>query len=140
MGKRKLLLLSVLLTVICTGCYDEKPGCNNEEPGCYDEEPDCYKENPVITENEAIAQSIMEALGQYEQVYGTYPETLDELSPKFIDEIPLTVDGYEFSYRYYSEIGYEIGFSVRNIFGAVESGCGYMSRFDMWECSPGVPP
>jgi hypothetical protein len=93
----------------------------------------CYDEEDAIAENQARADSIIMALELYEQTYGAYPDTLDELSPEFITQIPLTVDGYEFGYRTYPSIGYDLGFSLRTNYG-----CGYYAIYQVWECGSGV--
>jgi hypothetical protein len=98
----------------------------------------CYNEEDVVAENEAIASSIIVAIEFYEQTYGAYPNTLDELSPEFLDQIPLTVDGYEFDYRPYPSFGYDLGFGLRNIFGGTYTGCGYLPEYKVWECGSGV--
>ena len=90
----------------------------------------CYNEEEAIAENEAIAVSIITALELYEQAYGAYPDTLDELSPEFMDQIPLTVDGEVFGYRGYSSAEYGLAFSLRS--GLT---CGYLPRSEVWECS-----
>jgi hypothetical protein len=92
----------------------------------------CYNEEEAIAENQTIAHSITMALEHYEQTYGAYPDTLDELSSEFIAQIPLTVDGEEFRYHNYadSEIRFRLAFSVN-----ADCGCGYEAKFEVWECS-----
>jgi len=93
----------------------------------------CQSLEDEIAENETKAKAIIAALDLYQQTYGMYPDTLEELSPVFIYRVPLTADEEEFQYRNYddSELGYRIAFSVNSNYG-----CGYEAKFEEWECSP----
>src|SRR5262245_24538693 len=55
-------------------------------------------------------QPIIEALEAYQTQEGGYPATLEELRPRYVDEIPEEVNGYPLEYRK-TEDGYSLEFS-----------------------------
>ena len=55
---------------------------------------------------------IIEALLQYKNDYGSYPETLDKLVPKYIDEIPKLPDYNRWSYNVNEDGSFGLDFSA----------------------------
>lgn len=108
---------------------------------------DGYSEQEQITKNEARAQPLILALESYRDTYGDYPDTLEQLTPAFITEIPATVHGDPYDFHNYTygqndpDGFFEISFAVHRPLGAAPMGCGYQSRFGgFWECGYGHPP
>ena len=106
-----------------------------------------YSEQEQITENETRAQPLILALESYRDAYGSYPDSLEQLTPTFITEIPVTVYDEPYSFVNYTygqddpDAFFEIGFTVHRTLGATPMGCGYQSRFGgFWECGSGHRP
>lgn len=76
---------------------------------------------------------IIRALEEYQRSNMSYPDTLSDLTPGFMDELPLTLQGDSFWYDIRRGHGYYLGFTNRDGYG-----CGYIAEYQRWECSPGV--
>lgn len=88
-----------------------------------------------IPANQERANELVQAISNYAQEYGRFPDRLDVLVPEFIAEIPYTVGGREFHYyRLYEPDEYLLYFEVTD---KSSYGCGYSSRLEDWECSFG---
>jgi hypothetical protein len=85
--------------------------------------------NRYIQNTEKV-QVIIDAIYRYKQINGTFPQTLDNLRPDFLKEIPTTVTGESFFYR--TVDGFLIGFS-----GTLHHGCRYTDQYKNWECGSG---
>jgi hypothetical protein len=84
--------------------------------------------------NQEKGAKIIDALNRYEQVHGQFPETLHDLTPNFLDEIPKTVDGSDFEYQLYNlSEPYFLSFDVGN-----RPACSYFLRGNLWDCTRGV--
>jgi hypothetical protein len=83
-----------------------------------------------LSKNEEKAQVIIDAIYRYKQTNGTFPQSLDNLRPDFLKEIPTTVTGDSFSYS--TEDGFRIEFSV-----TLHHGCSYTDKYKSWECTSG---
>lgn len=96
--------------------------------------PACTSTAERITDNQERASSIIQALSNYEQDYGCFPEQLDALIPTYLEEIPETTVGQNFVYVLESQDSYYIIFDVP---GKRDLSCRYIHRWDSWDCSYG---
>lgn len=83
----------------------------------------------------AAAQPAIEALEKYKLESGRYPDSLNELSPKFLSSLPQDKDGLDFTYSYNdSKKSYIIEFKFAGgMIGMNE--CSYYSETKKWSCS-----
>ena len=95
----------------------------------------CMSVDDQIESNKERASQIIQAIDAYAQEHGQFPEQLDVLVPEYITEIPKTVQDWDFSYRVLMSGHYELGFDLASI---PDKGCGYASKYEEWECSPGI--
>lgn len=84
--------------------------------------------------NQNTAATIVAAIKQYEKTKGHLPETLDELAPNYLAEIPVDVDGNAFSYRLDRLEGYYLCFDAPQF---ERAGCCYYGRLEIWDCTAG---
>ncbi len=92
----------------------------------------CIKSINIEAENRNRAEIIISALYEFQQVHSRFPNSLIELSPEFLESIPVTVCGDDFLYRENSVYGFYIFFEVR-----LHYGCGFTDQLQEWECSYG---
>jgi hypothetical protein len=85
-----------------------------------------------INKNQERGELIINALYIYKQAQGTFPDTLNDLAPNYLNEIPKTVEGQDYFYVTNSVDGFFISFDVEDRFG-----CGYTDKLKEWECSYG---
>jgi hypothetical protein len=94
----------------------------------------CMDPDREMVLNKERGSKIIHAIDCYVQEYGQLPTQLEALVPKCLDEIPKAVSDQDFGYvvwsTEYTEY-YELGF---NLASAPNRGCGYISRFERWEC------
>ena len=81
-----------------------------------------------------IGNKIVVAIENYYQDFGNYPKSLEDLIPRYLDEIPQTTTGHGFAYQLYENNYYvlKFPFTRRNI------ACGYSNGPDTiggWECT-----
>jgi hypothetical protein len=80
-----------------------------------------------ILANSKNAEIILVALSEYHEEYRSFPESLQDLIPRYIQSIPETQQGRVYEY-YLSEIdGYILCFDQ----------CCYLYEDQLWDCSPG---
>ena len=85
--------------------------------------------------DQKIGEGIIVAISAYKSDHNVYPATLDNLLPKYIETIPLTSSGDKFHYFLSpGDGGYSLCFSTSS---KKRSGCCYLSRFDLWDCTEG---
>jgi hypothetical protein len=87
-----------------------------------------------------IGNTILSAIDSYYQDVGQYPASLDDLTPKYLSEIPTTITNQEFDYYLVSpEVEnlfiYRLSFTVSL---KVNTGCSYFSPGG-WECGINNP-
>lgn len=78
-------------------------------------------------------QPIIDALARFYTVKQAYPETLDELSPDYLDPIPKDYAGYPIEYKKTTE-AYQLTFSYE---GPGMNHCSYIPARDstaVWNC------
>jgi hypothetical protein len=87
--------------------------------------------NEESEESKVIGNQIVAAIERYYQDTGSYPESLGDLIPHYLDEIPKTTTGHGFAYHLYDNDYYilEFPFTRRNI------ACGYTPVSKEWECT-----
>ena len=111
-----ILLVCLAVTTICAcGAVptDEPPGVGEKADRGY-----------------AACAPIIEALEKYLSDKGTYPETLEELIPDYIDTIPAEVNENPIAYQK-AEDGYSLSFYY---IGPGMNWCNYTPE-DGWNCS-----
>jgi hypothetical protein len=88
-----------------------------------------YSEKGSIHENEKIGEQIINALYTYKQAHGVFPNTLNDLVPDYLDEIPKTKGGHDFSYGIdpYGDFGLVFKVDARHYCGT--------DNHNSWECS-----
>lgn len=83
---------------------------------------------------------IVDALEAYYQDNAAYPETLDELMPVYLNQLPSTIDGNSFSYNKNETSIYYVGYRLTRTGGEnIIFACGYTRVNEVWECSAGHP-
>jgi hypothetical protein len=99
-----------------------------------------------IDAGKEIGDLIVKALEAYYNENGKYPDTLQELVPKYLDEVPTTSTGQE--YKYY--LKEPTAYNTADLFGLgfplitkINTGCSYFKSLlrlgpDPWECGPSV--
>jgi hypothetical protein len=59
----------------------------------------CTSRTDKIKLNQARGNEIVQALNEYKQTSGQFPETLNALTPSYLSKIPKTVEGDDFEYE-----------------------------------------
>jgi type II secretory pathway pseudopilin PulG len=88
-----------------------------------------------LDNNMVRAQTVVNAVKQYESVYGKPPEDLGALVPRFLPKVPTTVRGTQFEYTSrdpFHQNNWTLSFSVPNR----KIGCTYLSGLERWDCTP----
>jgi hypothetical protein len=88
-----------------------------------------------ITANQEKAVDIINALAEYRQSAGAFPEGLEELVPGYLSAIPETVAGDRFRYEPDELAGYYLCFDVP---GYRCRGCCFHQRVCLWDCTCGA--
>ncbi|MBN2501779.1 MAG: hypothetical protein JXB38_13445 [Anaerolineales bacterium] len=94
--------------------------------------------NEEIKSGKEQLEMIIQAIEQYYEDTGAYPESLDALIPDYLDEIPLTITGQQFEYGLFDHYIYIVKFEIarkRNPDTNSVWLCGYIRSSDLWECS-----
>lgn len=85
---------------------------------------------------------IIKAIETYRAEKGIYPLSLDDLIPRYMAEIPLTVNGRLFFYRLFDTAGpmapeiYWLAFRAETRANVT---CTYLRRLDYWDCNFASP-
>jgi hypothetical protein len=111
-----LLLICILMALISIS------GCNYK----------FERRQIFINENIEIADEIIVAIESYKQDNTEVPKTIDDLSPRYLLEIPTTTSKREFEYRVVSKTDYLLSFKVMRY---KDMSCSYLTKFQDWECS-----
>jgi len=95
--------------------------------------------DPRITEqiaaNQELAVDIINALAEYHESAGSFPESLEELVPGYLLAIPDTVAGEGFTYDRDDLAGYYLCFDVP---GYECQGCCFHQYVCLWDCTCGA--
>lgn len=92
----------------------------------------CVSYEDEVRINKERANKIIDALDRYAQEDRGFPKDLAVLVPEYLDELPKTVSGDNFRYIVWPAGYYELSFSLVS---KAHRGCGYMSRYEEWECA-----
>lgn len=88
-----------------------------------------------IAEGKKQGDNIVNAIEKYYENEGDYPETLGDLLPNYLDEIPVTITQQTFSYELSDHFTYMLIFEIeRKSTDDVIWFCGYIRRYEFWEC------
>ena len=85
---------------------------------------------------------IIQAIEAYRTAKGEYPSVLDDLSPTFLSDIPLTSTGQAYFYRLFDKNSplvdevYWVSFKVIN---QDHVACTYFKRLETWDCDFASP-
>lgn len=85
---------------------------------------------------------IIKAIETYYAEKGAYPASLDDLNPRYLAEIPLTVNGRPYFYRLFEATGpmapeiYWLAFRAETRSNVT---CTYLRRLDYWDCNFASP-
>ncbi len=79
-------------------------------------------------------QPLVEALKNYELDHGNYPQSLEQLIPDNLSEIPRPAPGYEYEYVVCND-EYVLVFEMR-----LGSYFGYYNKTDEWSGGDDIPP
>jgi hypothetical protein len=86
---------------------------------------------------------IISAIEQFQDNKGRFPDSLNELLPKYLCQLPNTITGQIYTYKllqpneYNSWSSYLLSFEISN---KVNTGCTYLSGLNQWECGPQSVP
>jgi hypothetical protein len=86
--------------------------------------------------------TIVKAIEAYQKANGKYPDTLNQLIPSYLSDIPMTSTGQAFFYRLFNS-GSPLASEVYWVsFRAVDQNhvtCTYFRRLDYWDCNFASP-
>lgn len=95
--------------------------------------------NEESTKSIAIGNKIIEAIDRYYLENGVYPNTLSDLVPDYLNEIPKTITGHGFAFVLHSPDYFTLKFPyTRRSNDVVSYACGYSDGPDHigeWECT-----
>ncbi len=74
---------------------------------------------------------VVQAIENYKKEQKNYPRTLDEISPKYLEKIPLTAGGRKFEYIGTPDNRYNIRINSANG-GSYSGSCSYSEIEDHW--------
>lgn len=97
-------------------------------------------DGPSISEGETRAAPILTALDEYKKDNGSYPATLDLLSPLYLSSIPRPAWRWPYAYEYKLLENNEfvlLFMQGRNMDGDY---CGYNSQKKLWLCADSMSP
>ena len=123
--KTAVVLFSILLLFIFCGCND---GSDVDRPEM------TYQEE--ITIGEKLGDSIIQKIEAFYSEHGKYPDSLEDLIPKYLDEVPVTINGDPFRYQLNQVNIYILSFKV--VRHDLPTSCGYLRNIETWDCSHGV--
>jgi hypothetical protein len=124
----------LLLILLLTGCASNKIS-QTSFPTVF----------PLSAEEECdkgieVGKQLVVAFEQYHLDHGEYPIKIDQLVPKYIEFIPKTITGQEYSYKRNEisnqsekELPYNLCFIVINTVNTI---CCNSVYYDGWECGP----
>lgn len=122
-GYAKFFLLAVILvpglSLISCGGWAEKPGAG-----------------PRAEHGFAAAFPVTEALENYRNDYGKYPQNLDELVPKYLAQTPPQNEASEVRFTYYPDSRgetFRLRFSYEIPMGGMDE-CSFTPEVKKWNC------
>jgi len=90
-----------------------------------------------MKQGKEIANTILDALETYKKDKGNYPDTLEELVPGYLREIPQTGTKQNYQYRLNNKGNFELWFLVQK---EKRASCSYSNRFEDWDCGYTAEP
>lgn len=72
---------------------------------------------------------VVDIVEKYHNDYGFYPESINDLIPVYLAELPFTNEGFEITYSLHEKYIYEVSF-----WPATNRYCSFVKRDDHWEC------
>lgn len=93
-------------------------------------------EDEEIADGKAKSAIVISAVEQFKLDNGHYPETMEDLMPKYLTEIPITLTGHQIEYHRDRDF-YIVSFELKKR-TKLPAGCGYLRDLDTWECSYGA--
>lgn len=94
--------------------------------------------NNEIEDGIEQGERIIKAIESYHQDYGNYPESLTGLIPEYLNEIPLTIAGQEYTFELFEPNIYLLSFiRIRTHIGQGKyvNYCAYLRNINEWECA-----
>lgn len=92
----------------------------------------CLSKEDMHEINRRQADLIIDAIYEYEDIFGKFPNELDDLIPSYLDSIPTPKGGYDFFYNTNSVDGFILVYQIGPNYG-----CGYSDDVKDWECGYG---
>lgn len=134
-----LIAISTLFLSCCTMIMDADPSSRPAQDNKITKEVNDQKAeaDEEMRQGKEKAKIIIDALSKYQQDNGKYPDTLQELIPGYLQEIPQTDNKQNYQYLQRLQGIYELWFLVEKKNGV---SCSYSSRFEDWECSFSAEP
>lgn len=87
-----------------------------------------------IKANKELGNKIVQALNEYKQVQGHFPENLEMLEPDYLSEIPKTIEDDDFTYILLDgEQPFFLSFRIGG-----QPTCSYIHQVRIWDCTPGI--
>jgi hypothetical protein len=114
------LAASLLLLLVITGCLF----------------PHNISKDDEIADGKAKSSVVIQSIEQFKLDNGHYPVAMEDLMPKYLTEIPITLTGHQIEY-YRDEDFYTVSFMLKRR-SKLPEGCGYHRYLDIWECSYGA--
>jgi hypothetical protein len=90
--------------------------------------------NAEIEIGKQKAGIIIVAIQRYYQNNNTYPSSLNDLVPCYINKVPITITGRPFNYMLSEPNIYILIFSLSTSTDNATSYCAYLRKQDTWEC------
>ena len=98
--------------------------------------------NEEVENGISLGNVVVEAIERYYDNEGSYPETLSDLVPRYMNAIPTTGTNQEFKYLLLDTenilgIPYNLSF---NLISNVNTACVYRQKHQTWDCSFYIAP
>ena len=91
----------------------------------------CDMKDEEIKAVHAELSPVVEAIENYRKDQKSYPRTIQEISPKYLDKLPPTVGGRKFEYITTADNRYNIRINAANG-GSYSGSCSYDEIEDHW--------
>lgn len=138
-----IMAISVFILCSCTSIWDIKPTTTPISIQILDMTPTPEENAPKAEAHEEIRQGkeaakiIIDALTKYQKDKGKYPDSLEELLPDYLEQIPQTSTKQKYQYLQRLQGIYELWFLVEKENGV---SCSYSNRFEDWDCGFSAEP
>ncbi len=90
----------------------------------------------VVNSGKESGEVIIEAIDAFFQDYIDYPISLEDLIPKYLSEVPKTINAGEFYYFVNKADIYLVGFYLSS--DNDKFSCTYSKKLDFWDCGGSV--